>query len=84
MLTQRRFCPFGTNLQLQVLKCSSPETSGKSDKQVRLILNDAAVPLTGIDGCPKDEDGMCPFEMFVRGMKEIIGGVDLAADCVRE
>ncbi|GFZ52138.1 hypothetical protein JCM24511_09911 [Saitozyma sp. JCM 24511] len=79
-----KFCPFGTNLQLQVLKCSSSGISAKTDRQVRLILNDAAVPLTGIDGCPKDEDGLCPFEAFVRGMKEIIAGVDFATDCVRE
>ena len=69
----RRICPFATNLQVQVLSCS--------ERQVRIILNDAVVPLTGISGCPDDEDGLCPIETFVAGMQTLIGEVDWVRDC---
>ena len=71
-----RICPFATNLQIQVLRCSSHPTD-----QIRIILNDAAVPLTGINGCPEDEQGMCPLEAFVGAMQTLIGEVDFARDC---
>ncbi|RSH94137.1 hypothetical protein EHS25_003940 [Saitozyma podzolica] len=81
-----KFCPFGANLQVQVLKCSSSSlaSDAKSKKQIRLILNDAAVPLTGINGCPTNDDGLCPFEAFVGSMQTIIGGVDFARERVRQ
>jgi hypothetical protein len=52
-----------------------------STKKVRLILNDAAVPLTGIRGCDEDEDGLCDFDAFVGSMQTLIGEVDYARDC---
>jgi len=44
-------------------------------------MNDAAVPLTGINGCPKNDDGLCPLDAFVSSMQTLIGEVDWAADC---
>ena len=64
-------------MQIQVLSCSSMS----SPKQIRIILNDAVVPLTGIRGCPDDEDGLCPLETFVSGMQTLIGEVDWAREC---
>ena len=35
-----------------VLSCES-----HADPQIRIIINDGVVPLTGIHGCPEDKDG---------------------------
>lgn len=61
-------------MQLQVLTCSG-------SKKVRLILNDAPVPLTGIRGCPEDDDGLCPFDAFVNSMQELADETDFATVC---
>ncbi|KAI0273831.1 phosphoglycerate mutase-like protein [Gloeopeniophorella convolvens] len=59
--------PFSTNVQFQLLSCPSRE-----DEQIRVIINDAVAPLTGIEGCPKDADGMCPIPTFISAQKKII------------
>jgi hypothetical protein len=59
-------------------KHKSPTSAGR---YVRIVLNDAVVPLTGINGCAEDDDGKCAFDAFVDGMKEVIGRVDFARDC---
>ncbi|KAF5386547.1 hypothetical protein D9757_005881 [Collybiopsis confluens] len=61
---------FGSNVQIQVLECSS--SSLASEEQIRIIINDAPVPLTGIRGCPKQKDGMCPLKTFVKAQREIL------------
>ncbi|KAK8854468.1 hypothetical protein IAR55_003206 [Kwoniella newhampshirensis] len=71
-----KIMPFATNLQIQVLTCSP-----SSSQQVRIILNDAAVPLTGIRGCPDDDDGLCPLDTFVSAMQTLIGEVDYRKMC---
>lgn len=48
---------------------------------VRIILNDAPVPLTGINGCKKDADGLCDFDAFVSSMHTLIGETDHAHAC---
>ncbi|KAI0066193.1 phosphoglycerate mutase-like protein [Artomyces pyxidatus] len=69
--------PFGTNLVAQVLSCPA------SDKptHVRWILNDGVVPLTGVQGCPEDVNGLCPFDTYVAGMQARIAEVDYQFDC---
>ncbi|WWC71201.1 uncharacterized protein I206_105154 [Kwoniella pini CBS 10737] len=69
-----KIMPFATNLQIQVLSCSG-------NKNVRLILNDAVVPLTGIKGCPENDEGLCPFDAFVSSMQELTSEVDFAKTC---
>jgi hypothetical protein len=69
-----RICPFATNLQFQVLTCSST-------RYIRLILNDAVVPLTGLNGCEENEDGLCELNRFVDALKEIVAEVDFGAVC---
>jgi hypothetical protein len=54
-----------------VLSCPSRES-----EQIRIIINDAVAPLTGIEGCPKDVDGMCPVSAFVAAQKKIIANTD--------
>ncbi|KAH9483581.1 3-phytase A [Psilocybe cubensis] len=68
--------PFATNVQFQLLECTS--TPGQ---QIRVIINDGVVPLTGIRGCPEQKDGMCPVDTFVAAQKEIIKEVDWLYDC---
>ena len=54
-----------------VLSCPSRES-----EQIRVIINDAVAPLTGIEGCPNDADGMCPIPTFVAAQKKIIANTD--------
>jgi len=63
--------PFSTNVQFQLLSCPSRE-----DNQIRIIINDAVAPLTGIEGCPEDADGMCPIPTFITAQKNIIAHTD--------
>jgi hypothetical protein len=77
-LTSPRFCPFATNLQVQVLSCPAKP----SPKQIRIVLNDAPVPLGGINGCGEDDEGLCPFDNFVGSVQELVNGVDFAESCV--
>ncbi|KAE8542028.1 hypothetical protein D1P53_002205 [Cryptococcus gattii VGV] len=69
-----KIMPFATNLQVQVLSCSD-------EKKLRLILNDAPIPLTGVNGCPEDDDGLCPVDTFVAAMKTLISEIDFAKEC---
>jgi len=68
--------PFATNVQFQLLECTS-----LPGPQIRIIVNDGVVPLTGIEGCPKQKDGMCPVDTFVAAQKKIIGATDWVYDC---
>ncbi|TRM63976.1 histidine phosphatase superfamily [Schizophyllum amplum] len=71
-----QLAPFATNVQFQLLSCSSlPEP------QIRIVVNDGAVPLTGVEGCPEEKDGMCPVSTFVAAQKKIIGETDWEYDC---
>lgn len=66
-------------MQFQVLACG--DNSSDEPTHIRLILNDGVVPLTGLRGCPEDEEGKCPIDTFVAALKEIIGEVDFAKEC---
>ncbi|KAJ7611620.1 phosphoglycerate mutase-like protein [Roridomyces roridus] len=68
--------PFATNVQFQLLECTS-----QPGPQIRIIVNDGVVPLTGIEGCPEQKDGMCPVDKFVAAEKDIIGQTDWIYDC---
>ncbi|KAF4615469.1 hypothetical protein D9613_003377 [Agrocybe pediades] len=68
--------PFATNIQFQLLECTS-----LPGQQIRVIINDGVAPLTGIKGCPKQKDGMCPVSTFVEAQKEIIKETDWNYDC---
>ncbi|KIP05069.1 hypothetical protein PHLGIDRAFT_31059 [Phlebiopsis gigantea 11061_1 CR5-6] len=68
--------PFATNVHFQVLACDSV-----AEPQIRVIVNDGAVPLTGIKGCPAHKDGLCPVSTFVDAMREMIRDTDWAWGC---
>ncbi|KLT42693.1 phosphoglycerate mutase-like protein [Cutaneotrichosporon oleaginosum] len=57
-----------------------PEASDKG-RFVRIILNDAPVPLTGIRGCEKNSDGLCDISAFVSSMHTLIGETNFAQAC---
>lgn len=59
-----------------VLSCPSRES-----EQIRVIINDAVAPLTGIEGCPEDAHGMCPISTFVAAQKKIIANTDWTWVC---
>ena len=67
-----------------MLSCPASSTSTASDKAtyIRFLLNDAAVPLTGISHCgAPDQNGLCLLDNFVQGMQERIAEVDFVYDC---
>ncbi|KAF7367981.1 AB hydrolase-1 domain-containing protein [Mycena sanguinolenta] len=71
-----QLAPFATNVQFQLLECTSVP-----GPQIRIIVNDGVVPLTGIAGCAAQKDGMCAVDAFVAAQKKIIGTTDWAFDC---
>ena len=65
-----------SHLYMLVLSCES-----LPDTQIRVIINDGVVPLTGIRGCPEDKDGKCPVPTFVDAQREIIAETDWEWAC---
>jgi hypothetical protein len=65
-----------TSIRDSVLACDS-----KPGPQIRIIVNDAVVPLTGINSCPVEKDGMCAIDAFVQGQREIIAHTDWLYVC---
>lgn len=59
----------------------SASSTLSKDRYIRLILNDAVVPLTGIRDCPEHDEGLCPLDGFVGSLQEIVRGVDFVGDC---
>ncbi|KIK68812.1 hypothetical protein GYMLUDRAFT_36309 [Collybiopsis luxurians FD-317 M1] len=75
-----QLAPFASNVQFQLLECSSSSIS--PGQQIRIIVNDAPVPLTGIRGCPEQKDGMCPVDTFVKAQREILDQTSWEWDCL--
>jgi hypothetical protein len=47
---------------------------------IRVIINVGVTPLTGINGCNEDRDGMCELSSFVKGQKKIVAETDWDGD----
>ncbi|KAK0541142.1 hypothetical protein OC842_000101 [Tilletia horrida] len=65
-----RIVPFAARMTLEVLNCTSPllpaTTSAASPaRYVRLLLNDAIIPLGQLPACERRPDGLCTFDKFV-------------------
>ena len=89
--------PFGTNLvfaivscfrlsvilirnctdRIQVLDCTD------MGRAIRFFLNDGALPI-GIKGCPKNKHGLCPLDIFIRGLQERLDSIDWKYDCLAD
>lgn len=73
----REIAPFASRLVGQVLSCPASDTP----THIRWLLNDGVLPLTGIQGCGYDSNGLCEFDTFIAGMKQRIEEVDFVFDC---
>ncbi|EIM82959.1 phosphoglycerate mutase-like protein [Stereum hirsutum FP-91666 SS1] len=69
--------PFGSNMVGQVLSCPASDTP----THIRFVLNDAVLPLTGIQGCTADKNGLCEIDKFISGLQARIEEVDYQFDC---
>ncbi|KAF9517079.1 hypothetical protein BS47DRAFT_1340107 [Hydnum rufescens UP504] len=69
--------PFGTNLVIQVVDCA------ETGRSIRFFLNDGALPI-GLKGCPKNKDGFCPLDVFIRGLQERLDSIDWQYDCLAD
>lgn len=64
-------------MALSVLSCAS-----RPGDQIRVIVNDAPVPLSPLKYCPEETRyGLCPVDGFVDSLKEIIQETDFAWGC---
>lgn len=61
----------------QVLSCPASGTP----THIRWVLNDGVLPLTGIEGCKANKDGMCEIDAFIHGMKQRLVEVDYQFSC---
>ncbi|ORY54885.1 histidine phosphatase superfamily [Leucosporidium creatinivorum] len=72
-----RVVPFGTQVQIQVLECAPSAPT----KQIRVIVNDAVVPLT-YDGCDSTEfNGLCAYDTVVAGLQKRLDSIDFDWAC---
>ncbi|TFY79218.1 hypothetical protein EWM64_g4792 [Hericium alpestre] len=69
--------PFATNLAAQVMSCSGSE----EPSHIRFLLNDAVVPLAGLEGCRKNKNGFCKLDDFITGIQKRIDEIDYTWDC---
>lgn len=60
-----------------MLSCPASDVS----THIRWVLNDAVLPLTGIEGCKEDKDGLCELDVFIKGLQKRIEEVDFVHDC---
>lgn len=51
------------------------------EEQIRIVINDAVTPLTGIEDCPKQKDGMCPLSTFISSQQLLAGETDWEWGC---
>lgn len=73
-----KIAPFASNLVAQVLSCPASSTP----THIRFILNDGVAPLTGLQGCAEDKNGLCELSAFLRGIDARIAEVDFDFDCL--
>ncbi|CAD6906085.1 unnamed protein product [Tilletia controversa] len=69
-----RIVPFAARMTVEVLNCTAPLAPSRTQQEgearyVRLLLNDAVVPLGQLEGCERRADGLCAFEGFVESQK---------------
>lgn len=72
-----RLTPFGARLYIEVLECGDAT-------QVRIKLNNRIVPLGHLSGCPASNDGLCPFEGFMKSLDKRLKAIDFDTICYGE
>ena len=48
---------------------------------MRIILNDAVVPLKGVGQCGDDSNGLCALDTVIAGWQQRIKDIDYDYDC---
>ena len=74
--------PFAANMVGQVLSCPAQAKSNTTDAtHIRFIINDRVMPLTGLQGCKADKNGLCDLSTAIKGFQKRIEEVSFAAPC---
>lgn len=74
--------PFGAQLAAQVLTCPTAPDSSSTSRHIRFILNDAIIPLDGLEGCQTDKlTGMCDLNNFISGLQTRLSEIDYQQVC---
>ncbi|KAI9620352.1 hypothetical protein KEM48_008175 [Puccinia striiformis f. sp. tritici PST-130] len=77
-----RFVSFGAQLAAQVLSCPIAPGSSSTSKSIRFILNDAVIPLDGLQGCePNLNTGQCDLDNFITGLETRLSEIDYQQTC---
>ncbi|OAV95110.1 hypothetical protein PTTG_03881 [Puccinia triticina 1-1 BBBD Race 1] len=80
--TSTHISPFGAQLAAQVLTCPTAPGSSSTSKSIRFILNDAVVPLDGLQGCaPNNSTGLCDLDNFITGLESRLSEIDYQKTC---
>lgn len=74
-----QIAPFASQLVGQVMSCPA---ASATPTHIRWLLNDAVLPMTGIQGCKADKNGLCPLDTFITAMKARIAETDYNFDCL--
>lgn len=70
--------PFGARLVFEKIQCNegatdSTSSSSSSTTLIRMLLNDAIVPLKQLKPCEDRPDGMCSLDRFLKSQEGIMG-----------
>ncbi|PLW18002.1 hypothetical protein PCANC_07182 [Puccinia coronata f. sp. avenae] len=80
--TSTHISPFGAQLAAQVMTCPTAPGSSSSSKSIRFILNDAVVPVDGLQGCePNNSTGLCDLDDFISGLESRLAEIDYQDTC---
>ncbi|POW02248.1 hypothetical protein PSTT_12010 [Puccinia striiformis] len=80
--TSTHIAPFGAQLAAQVLSCPIAPGSSSTSKSIRFILNDAVLPLDGLQGCePNLNTGQCDLDNFITGLETRLSEIDYQQTC---
>ena len=63
-----------------VLSCPASDDGAEEDN-IRIVVNDGPVALTGIRGCPSSPSGLCPLSTFIEAQRATIQEVDWEWGC---
>lgn len=62
--------PFGARLVFEKIACPSTATEKEGQRYIRMLLNDAIVPLAQLKPCEDRKDGLCSMDRFLESQKD--------------
>ncbi|GAB1736415.1 hypothetical protein NU219Hw_g7565t1 [Hortaea werneckii] len=73
-----KIVPFATHFTTQIMTCPARNQT----KQIRFLVNDAVIPVhESHPGCPRDPDGLCPFDTMISVLQARAREIDFEYDC---